>query len=127
MRLQAEACTIHKELSMYVSNEDILDAIYRVIQDRKAHPEEKSYTSSLIQKGIDKVLGKVGEEAAEVIIAGKGGAREEIIYETADLFFHVLVLLGFYDIEPGEIYLELRRRFGISGITEKESRTGNRK
>ena len=112
---------------MNVANEDILDAVYRVIQNRKAHPEEKSYTVSLIQKGIDKVLGKVGEEAAEVIIAGKGGTREEIIHETADLFFHVLVLLGFYDIEPGEICLELRRRFGISGITEKESRAGNRK
>jgi len=110
---------------MQVNNDDILDAIYRVIQDRKAHPDEKSYTASLIQKGIDKILGKVGEEAAEVIIAGKGGARDEIIYETADLFFHVLVLLGFYDIKPEEIYTELRRRFGVSGITEKESRSGN--
>jgi phosphoribosyl-ATP pyrophosphohydrolase len=112
---------------MDFNNEDILDAIYRVIQDRKAHPDQKSYTASLIQKGIDKVLGKVGEEATEVIIAGKGGAREEIVYETADLIFHILVLLGFYDIEPEEIYLELRRRFGVSGITEKASRSGNQK
>lgn len=102
---------------------DILDAIYRVIQDRKAHPDQKSYTSTLIGKGLDKVLGKVGEEAAEVIIAGKGGKREEIIYETADLFFHVLVLLGVYDIEPEDVYNELRRRFGVSGIAEKESRS----
>jgi phosphoribosyl-ATP pyrophosphohydrolase len=112
---------------MDVDNEDILDAVYRVIQDRKARPDQKSYTASLMQKGLDKVLGKVGEEAAEVIIAGKGGVREEIIYETADLFFHILVLLGFYDIEPAEISMELRRRFGVSGIAEKESRPGNRK
>ncbi len=107
---------------MCEKNDDILNVIYQVIQDRKAHPDQKSYTASLIQKGIDKVLGKLGEEAAEVIIAGKGGKREEIIYETADLFFHALVLLGFYDIKPEEIYRELRRRFGVSGVAEKASR-----
>lgn len=106
------------------NNDDILEAVYQVIQDRKANPDQKSYTASLLHKGIDKVLGKVGEEAAEVIIAGKGGVREEIIYETADLFFHTLVLLGYYDIPPEEIYRELRRRFGVSGIAEKESRSG---
>jgi len=73
-------------------------------------------------KGIDKILKKVGEEAAELIIAGKGGERQEIVYETADLIFHTLVLLGFHDIEPEEIYAELRRRFGVSGIEEKSSR-----
>jgi phosphoribosyl-ATP pyrophosphohydrolase len=110
---------------MNADDNDILAAIYEVIQDRKAHPNQKSYTASLFQKGIDKVLGKVGEEAAEVIIAGKGGKREDIVYETADLLFHVLVLLGYYDIKPEEIYLELRRRFGVSGIDEKESRNRN--
>ncbi len=108
---------------MCTNNGNIIDAVYNVIQDRKANPGEKSYTASLFAKGIDKILGKIGEEAAEVIIAGKGGKREEIIYETADLFFHVLVLLGFSDIKPDEIYGELRRRFGVSGIEEKESRT----
>lgn len=107
---------------MSAQNGDILSAIYEVIRDRKANPDEKSYTASLFRKGIDKVLGKVGEEAAEVIIAGKGGKREEIVYETADLIFHTLVLLGYYDIEPEEIYGELRRRFGVSGLDEKESR-----
>lgn len=105
---------------------NILTAIYGVIQDRKSHPDQKSYTASLFQKGIDKVLGKIGEEAAEVIIAGKGGKREEIVYETADLFFHTLVLLGYYDIEPEEVFRELRRRFGVSGIEEKESRKRNK-
>ncbi len=111
---------------MNPDNGDILVAIYKVIQDRKANPDQKSYTVSLFQKGIDKVLGKVGEEAAEVIIAGKGGKREEIVYETADLIFHTLVLLGYYDIEPEEVYRELRRRFGVSGIDEKKSRQRNK-
>jgi len=104
--------------------EAILDALYRVILSRKANPEEKSYTVSLFRKGIDTILKKTGEEATELVIAGKGGKREEIVYETADLLYHVLVLLGYYEIEPEEIYAELRRRFGISGITEKESRRG---
>jgi phosphoribosyl-ATP pyrophosphohydrolase len=101
---------------------DILQAIYQVILERKANPSEGSHTATLMTKGIDKVLKKVGEEAAELIIAGKGGVRQEIVYETADLFFHTLVLLGFYNIEPEEIYGELRRRFGISGVVEKSSR-----
>lgn len=102
--------------------DDIIAAVYRVIQERKANPSESSYTASLMAKGIDKILKKVGEEATEVVIAGKGGKREEIVYETADLIFHSLVLLGFYDIDPEEVYSELRRRFGMSGIEEKNSR-----
>ncbi|MBJ6801158.1 phosphoribosyl-ATP diphosphatase [Geomonas propionica] len=104
--------------------DDIITAVYRVIQERKANPSENSYTASLMAKGIDKILKKLGEEATEVVIAGKGGKREEIVYETADLFFHSLVLLGFYDIDPEEVYAELRRRFGMSGIEEKNSRIG---
>lgn len=109
---------------MEQSKEDILTALYRVIQERKANPTDTSYTASLMTKGIDKILKKIGEEATEVVIAGKGGKREEIVYETADLIFHNLVLLGFYDIEPEEVFAELRRRFGISGIEEKQSRIG---
>ncbi|MBC8017363.1 MAG: phosphoribosyl-ATP diphosphatase [Verrucomicrobia bacterium] len=100
----------------------ILDTLYQVILDRKANPEENSYTASLMQKGIDKILKKLGEEATEVIIAGKGGVREEIIYEVADLFFHTLVLLGHQDIPLEDVNAELRRRFGTSGIQEKASR-----
>ena len=104
-------------------NEAILDAVYRVIQERKSSSSsDTSYTASLLSKGIDKILKKVGEESAELIIAGKGGVRQEIVYETADLLYHTLVLLGFYDIPPEEIYAELRRRFGTSGIEEKKSR-----
>lgn len=101
---------------------DILKDIYQIILERKTNPKEGSYTVTLMTSGVDKVLKKVGEEAAELIIAGKGGVRQEIIYETADLLFHTLVLLGFYDIEPEEIYGELRRRFGVSGLVEKSSR-----
>jgi phosphoribosyl-ATP pyrophosphohydrolase len=104
-------------------NDHILDAVYRVILDRKANPSDTSYTASLMAKGIDKILKKVGEEATEVVIAGKGGTREEVIYETADLFYHLLVLLGYRDITPDEVYDELGRRFGVSGIAEKAART----
>jgi phosphoribosyl-ATP pyrophosphohydrolase len=101
----------------------ILDAVYQVILDRKANPSDSSYTASLMQKGLDKILKKLGEEATEVVIAGKGGVQEEIVYETADLFFHTLVLLGYQDIPLETVFDELRRRFGISGIEEKASRT----
>ena len=100
----------------------ILDAVYQVILDRKANQSEGSYTASLMKKGLDTILKKVGEEATELVIAGKGGARQEIVCETADLLFHTLVLLGYHDIPPEDIYSELRRRFGISGIEEKNSR-----
>jgi len=101
---------------------DILDAVYHVIQERRQNPTEKSYVASLFAKGLDKILGKIGEEATETAVAGKGGDPEEVVAEVADLFFHVLVLLGYYDLPPERIYAELRRRFGLSGIEEKESR-----
>jgi phosphoribosyl-ATP pyrophosphohydrolase len=107
---------------MEENRDDIIAAVYRVIQERKANPSDSSYTASLMTKGIDKILKKIGEEATEVVIAGKGGKREEIVYETADLIFHSLVLLGYYDIDPEEVYNELRRRFGTSGIAEKAAR-----
>lgn len=101
---------------------DILDALYHVIQERRRNPGEKSYVASLFAKGLDKILAKIGEEATETAVAGKGGNPDEVVYETADLFFHVLVLLGHYDLPPERVYAELRRRFGLSGIEEKESR-----
>lgn len=100
----------------------ILELLFQVIQERKNGSGEKSYTVSLFQKGLDTILKKTGEEAVELVIAGKGGKREEIVYEAADLLYHLLVLLSYYDIDPEEIYRELRRRFGFSGIAEKESR-----
>ncbi len=103
--------------------EDILAAVYRIIRQRKELADgEKSYVKSLFDRGLDKILSKIGEEATETVVAGKGGDKDELVYETADLFFHVLVLLGYYDIPPEKIYAELRRRFGVSGIEEKQSR-----
>lgn len=101
---------------------DILDAVWHVIQERRRNPSEKSYVASLFAKGLDKILGKIGEEATETAVAGKGGDREEVVCETADLFFHTLVLLAHYDLPPERVYAELRRRFGLSGIEEKENR-----
>lgn len=101
---------------------DILDAVYHVIQERRQNPSEKSYVASLYAKGLDKILGKIGEEATETAVAGKGGNADEVVYEVADLFFHTLILLGYYDLPPEQVYAELRRRFGLSGIEEKESR-----
>ncbi len=105
------------------SQQQILEAIYQVIQQRKSGASEKSYVASLYAKGLDKILGKIGEEATEVAIAGKGGATDEVVYEIADLWFHTLVLLGYYDLPPERVYAELARRFGMSGLTEKENRT----
>lgn len=111
-------------ISIDFEKDDILLALYRVIQGRKGASPETSYTAALMAKGTDKILKKIGEEAAELIIAGKGGDRGEIVYEAADLIFHLLVLLGYRDIPPDEVYAELRRRFGVSGIEEKASREG---
>lgn len=102
---------------------DILDAVYQIILERKQlGAGEKSYVKSLFDKGLDKILAKIGEEATETAVAGKGGDRDEVVYESADLIFHLLVLLGYYEIPPEKICDELRRRFGISGIDEKASR-----
>jgi len=103
-------------------NDNILQAVYQVILERKANPSEESYTASLMRKGNDKILKKLGEEATELVIAGKGGVRDEIVYEAADLFFHTMVLLGFHDIPLEAVNDELRRRFGTSGVSEKQSR-----
>lgn len=104
-------------------NNDILAALYEVIQQRKKADPESSYVSSLYHKGLDKILGKIGEEATETVVAGKSGDLDQVVYETADLWFHSLVLLGYYDLPPEKILAELQRRFGLSGIDEKASRT----
>src|SRR5512137_2843264 len=103
------------------SDDDILEAVYRIILDRKHNPTEHSYVASLYAKGLDKILGKIGEEATEVAVAGKGGDPEQVVHEAADLLFHLLVLLGHFELPPERIYAELRRRFGTSGLTEKAS------
>lgn len=103
-------------------SEDVLQILFKTILERKAQPSENSYTAALLGKGIDKILKKLGEESTELVIAGKGGVRDEIIYETADLFYHTLVLLAYHDVSLDEVYEELRRRFAMSGLAEKASR-----
>jgi phosphoribosyl-AMP cyclohydrolase / phosphoribosyl-ATP pyrophosphohydrolase len=89
-----------------------LQDVYEVIDDRKRNPKEGSYVSSLFEKGLDKILKKIGEEAGEVIIASKNDDKKEIIYETADLWFHSLIALSYAGISPEDIFQELGRRFG---------------
>lgn len=103
-------------------SEAILGAIYQVIQERKGQNRKDSYVCKLWEKGKDYIQKKVIEEAAEVLMSSTAGDREGIIYEMADLWFHALVLLGYWDIPPAEIYGELERRFGKSGIRGERER-----
>lgn len=89
---------------------NIIEKIFNVIQNRRKHPKEGSYVSKMHEKGLNAVLKKIGEEAGEVVIASKGGAREEIIHEIADLWFHTLLVLEFHGLSPEDIYKELEGR-----------------
>ncbi|MGB5824073.1 MAG: bifunctional phosphoribosyl-AMP cyclohydrolase/phosphoribosyl-ATP diphosphatase HisIE [Proteocatella sp.] len=88
----------------------IIKALYKQILDRKENPQEGSYTNYLFEKGIDKILKKVGEEAAETIIAAKNNSKEELIYEASDLVYHMLVLLANQGVVLEEIETELQKR-----------------
>jgi phosphoribosyl-ATP pyrophosphohydrolase len=91
---------------------DVLDEVYAVIKDRKDNPKDGSYVTSLYgdSKGLDKVLEKIGEEATEVIIAAKNGKEKEIVFESADLMFHLMVLLAAKDIPLDKVREEFARR-----------------
>lgn len=89
-----------------------LQSLYEMILDRKENPKEGSYTNYLFDKGLEKILKKVGEESAEVIIASAREKREEVVYEVSDLCYHVLVLLAERGIDPAEILRELAGRHG---------------
>ncbi|MDN5314387.1 MAG: phosphoribosyl-AMP cyclohydrolase / phosphoribosyl-ATP pyrophosphohydrolase [Clostridiales bacterium] len=88
----------------------ILDELYDVVLDRQANPKEGSYTNYLLNKGIDKICKKVGEEAAEVIIAAKNNSKEEVIYEASDLLYHLNVLLVEQGVSLDDIFEELKKR-----------------
>jgi phosphoribosyl-ATP pyrophosphohydrolase len=102
---------------------EIFNKIAAVLEQRKNADPETSYVASLYAKGEDTILKKIGEESAELIIAGKTRDRQAVVHETADLWFHSLVLLSHLDLGPNDIILELDRRFGQSGIEEKDSRS----
>ncbi|MFO0868020.1 MAG: phosphoribosyl-ATP diphosphatase [Pirellulales bacterium] len=103
----------------------ILHHLMAVIEDRKANPPAKSYTTSLFQGGVAKIGGKILEEAREVVEAADEAGdegRRHTIYEAADVTYHLMVLLGYRGIHWREVEEELARRFGISGIDEKAAR-----
>ena len=102
---------------------DVLAKLSALIDQRRQASAEESYVASLFGDGLDRILKKIGEEATETVIAAKGGDPREGVYETADLWFHSLVMLKFLDIEPAEVLAELERRFGHSGLDEKAART----
>ncbi|MFW2161735.1 bifunctional phosphoribosyl-AMP cyclohydrolase/phosphoribosyl-ATP diphosphatase HisIE [Acinetobacter beijerinckii] len=109
---------------------DVLGYLGRLMQERKNAEADSSYIASLYKKGINKILEKVGEESIESIIAAKDYAvlaslenKHDLIYEVADLWFHSIVMLGYFDLNPQEVLDELARRQGLSGLVEKANRS----
>ena len=104
------------------NNNETLAKVFEVLQQRLNADADESYVASLYAKGIDSILKKIGEEATETVIAGKGGESKEIIYETADLWFHTMILLAHQGLSYEDVLAELERRFGTSGHEEKAAR-----
>lgn len=94
----------------------VIDRLYDVIVNRRKDPNARSYVASLMQSGQDRILKKIAEEAGEVIIGSKNQDRQEIIAEMTDLLFHLLIVLGYHEIAPRELYHELANRYGVSGL-----------
>ncbi|MGE0758094.1 MAG: phosphoribosyl-ATP diphosphatase [Pirellulaceae bacterium] len=113
-----------------MADQTVFDELMAVIQQRKANPPARSYTTTLLQGGVDRMGCKVMEEAAEVVRAARKSdeapeKRQQLVAEAADLVYHLFVLLGYRDIALGEVEAELARRFGISGLDEKAARPAN--
>lgn len=101
---------------------DVLIKLAELLESRKGADPQSSYVAGLYAKGLDAILKKVGEEATETVLAAKTGERAKIIHETADLWFHTLIMLAQTGLKPDDILSELDRRFGVSGLEEKASR-----
>lgn len=101
---------------------EVLDRLAVLLEERKSADPQSSYVAKLYSKGMDSILKKIGEEAAETIIAAKDGDRDKIVYETADLWFHCLVMLAKAGLHPQDVLDELARREGLSGLAEKAAR-----
>jgi phosphoribosyl-ATP pyrophosphohydrolase len=101
---------------------DILERLADVVESRKSGDPEMSYVARLFARGEDAILKKIGEEATETVMAAKDGDRLRIVGETADLWFHCLIMLAQHGLRPSDVLAELRRREGISGIDEKAAR-----
>ncbi|CAA0080273.1 Phosphoribosyl-ATP pyrophosphatase [BD1-7 clade bacterium] len=120
------ACAEEPERDLFLMS-DILAELSNVLEARKNADPESSYVAKLHHKGLNKILEKVGEEATETIIAAKdaerSGDNSDVVYETADLWFHSLVALSELGASADDVLNELARRFGLSGIDEKASRS----
>ena len=99
-----------------------LNRLAQVIESRKTASADSSYVASLLDKGMNAILKKVGEEATETVIAAKEDNDEQLVYETADLWFHTLVMLSARGLGPDDVMRELERRFDVSGLDEKAAR-----
>ncbi len=100
----------------------VLDGLFKVIESRKGKPLEDSYTAQLFHEGTERIARKVGEEAIETIIAAIAEKPDEVVTESADLLYHLLVLWSQAGIDPDQIWHELAAREGITGLDEKASR-----
>lgn len=105
-----------------MSSSNIIENLFSIIENRKSAPAEKSYVASLLQKGLDAILSKVTEESDEVCAAARENDKNHLTHEICDLLFHTFVLAGYSNISYDEIEMELQRRFGTSGHTEKAQR-----
>ena len=101
----------------------VLERLYAAIEDRKHADPGESYTARLFARGPDKIAQKLGEEAVETVIAAAAGRRAEIVTESADLLYHLLVAWAGAGVAPGDVWEELARREGVSGIAEKRARS----
>ena len=106
---------------------DTLTRLAEVLEARKGAAPDSSYVASLYHKGLNKILEKVGEECTETLLAAKDAQRDgktdDLVYETADLWFHTLVMLSHFNLHPDVVLAELARRFNVSGHAEKAARS----
>lgn len=103
-------------------NDETLARLARVIAERRHSDPDRSYVARLFHRGHDAILKKIGEEATETVMAAKDGNAERVVAETADLWFHCLILLAYHGVGPGDVLAELARREGTSGLDEKAAR-----
>ncbi len=118
--------TYHQESRRHLqqmTDSTILTRLAQTIEARKQADAHSSYVAKLFHGGQDKILKKIAEESAETLMASKDGDANQVIYETADLWFHCMILLAYHGLTPDDVLKELERREGISGIEEKSSRT----
>jgi phosphoribosyl-ATP pyrophosphohydrolase len=107
---------------MSASGNDTLARLAAVIESRRGGDPDKSYVARLFAKGPDAILKKIGEEATEVVLAAKDGARDRVVAEVADLWFHSMIALAQFGLTPADVLAELERREGLSGLDEFASR-----